>query len=287
MFLSPKRQPMIKRPSDYGLAYDDVKIKTKDDVLLAGWLMRGTNNKVIIIGHPGLFSKYGYSIKHEGLMKSGYDRDVELIPTAKHLVDAGYTVLMYDQRNHGESGSTPNNKPHDLVKNVYWDNVAAAEYITNHLEFKGQDIGLMGICMNSMINAVAMSKASKEMRETNIKATTLIQPHRLDLWYEKAKIPKFIINRMNKIYRKKGVTEMKDWDAISYIKDIFVPVLFVQNVNDPTSDMDHVRENYNAIPTEKEVIWIDEKEKHRFHTYNWFNNNPEPLINFFNKHLTK
>lgn len=284
-FLYPHRQPMVKNPADYGLKYEDVQIRTKDGVTLAAWLIRGTGEGVIILGHPGTFTRYGYSLKHESIMKSRYKRDVEFIPTAKHLVNAGYTVLMYDQRNHGESGSTPNGAPHDLPKNVYLDAVAVADYVAENTEFKGQDIGLMAVCMNSMINMIAMSKASDEMRKTNIKAMTVIQPHAIDLFFKKFGLPNWVINRANRIYKKKGATEMAGWNPIPYAKNIFVPVLFVQNVNDPWSDMKHVREIYDAIPTEKEVIWIDEEEKHRFHTYNWFNNHPEPLLDFFNRYL--
>ena len=286
-FLYPKRQPMVKNPSDYGLKYEDVKIKTKDGVELAAWLIKGTGKGIIIFGHPGTFTKYGYSLKHESIMKSRYKKDVEFIPTAKHLVDAGYSVLMYDQRNHGVSGSTPNKGPHDLPKNVYLDAVAVAKYVAENPEFKGQDIGLMAVCMNSMINMIAMSKASNEMRKMNIKAMTVIQPHGIDLFFKNFGLPNWVINRANSVYKKKGVTEMAGWNPIPYAKNIFVPVLFVQNVNDPWSDMKHVKEIYNAIPTDKEAIWIDEEEKHRFHTYNWFNNNPEPLINFFKKYLKR
>jgi alpha-beta hydrolase superfamily lysophospholipase len=285
-FLYPKRQPMVKNPADYGLKYEDVQIKTKDGVTLAAWLIRGTGKGVIILGHPGTFTRYGYSLKHESIMKSRYNRDVEFIPTAKHLVDAGYTVLMYDQRNHGESGSTPNGAPHDLPKNVYLDAVAVAKYVSEHPDFAGKAIGLLAICMNSMINMIAMTKEPEEMRKANIKAMTVIQPHGIDLFFKNFGIPNFIINRANQIYKKKGATEMAGWDPVPFAKNIFVPVLFVQNVNDPWSDMDHVREIYNAIPTEKTAIWIDEEEeKHRFHTYNWFNDNPEKLLQFFNKYL--
>ena len=51
--------------------------------------------------------------------------------------------------------------------------------------------------------------------------------------------------------------------------------------------MDHVRKIYDAIPTEKEAISIDEEEKHRFHTYNWFNDHPEKLLGFFPKHMNQ
>ena len=284
-FLYPHRQPMVKNPADYGLRHEDVQIKTKDGVNLAAWLIRGTGKGVVILGHPGTFTRYGYSLKHESIMKSGYERDVEFVPTAKHLVDAGYTVLMYDQRNHGESGSTPNGAPHDLPKNVYLDAVAVAKYAAEHPEFAGQDVGLMAICMNSMINMIAMSKAPEEMRKTNIKAMTVIQPHGIDLFFKNFGLPNWVINRANQIYKQKGATEMAGWNPIPFAKNVYVPVLFVQNVHDPWSDMDHVREIYDAIPTEKEAIWIDEEEKHRFHTYNWFNDHPELLLDFFNRNL--
>jgi hypothetical protein len=49
--------------------------------------------------------------------------------------------------------------------------------------------------------------------------------------------------------------------------------------------MNHIRAIYDAIPAEKEAIWIDEEEQHRLHTYNWFNDHPEKLLEFLNRYL--
>ena len=78
---------------------------------------------------------------------------------------------------------------------------------------------------------------------------------------------------------------MEDWNPVPFAEKVFVPALFVQNVNDPWSDMDHMHEIYDAIPTEKSAIWIDEEETHRFLTYNWFNDHPEPLLDFFGTYM--
>jgi pimeloyl-ACP methyl ester carboxylesterase len=284
-FLCPNRQPLVKNPGDYGLKYEDVSIKTEDGVVLAGWFMKGTNDDVIILGHPGTFIKYGYSLDHEGIMKSGYDRDVEFIPVAKHLVNAGYTVLMYDQRNHGESGSTPNGTPHDIVHDVYLDVEATAQFASNHPDMAGKDIGLLAFCQNSMNAMVAMSKEPDALREAGVKCTVIIQPHALDLFFKNFGIPDFVINRAKRIYLEKGVTAMEDWNPVPFAKKVFVPTLFVQNVNDPWSDMEHIRAIYGKIPTEKSAIWIDEEETHRFLTYNWFNDHPEPLLDFLGKYM--
>ena len=290
LFLRPNRQEVVKNPSDYGMDYEDVTVRTEDGVDLAAWLIPGNNGKVIIMGHPGTFTKYGYSLNNETMMRSGYEKDVEFLPSIKHLADAGYTVLMYDQRNHGESGSTPNGQPHDLPANVYKDTLAVAKYMSEHPDYRGQDIGLYGICQNSMINMIAMSKDPEALEEANVKAMTVIQPHGIDSWFENVGIPGPVINLADWFHERRGATRMAEWDPVPFAEDVRVPVLFVQNVNDSTSDMKHVEAIYNAIPSEKNAIWIDEEGTdagtyHRFHTYNWFNDHPEQLVAFFDAKL--
>ena len=69
-----------------------------------------------------------------------------------------------------------------------------------------------------------------------------------------------------------------------YADDVMVPVLFVQALGDPWSDIEHSREIYDLIPTEKDAIWI-EGDLHRFDTYNWFNDHPEKLLAWFERYL--
>jgi pimeloyl-ACP methyl ester carboxylesterase len=148
---------MAKNPGDYGLEYENVSIETEDGVTLAAWLMKGSGDGVVVIGHPGTFTKYGYSMEHGAAFGTGYDHDVEFVPAAKHLVEAGYSVLMYDQRNHGESGPSPNGGPHD-PPNAHWDVLAVVTYASEHPDLAGKDIGLLSMCQSSLVAMVAMSK---------------------------------------------------------------------------------------------------------------------------------
>jgi len=284
-FLKPGHQPLVKTPRDYGLNYEDVTVTTEDGVNLAAWLIRGTNDKFIIMGHPGRFTKYGFSVGHEAFIKSGFDRDVEFIPGVKHLVNAGYTVLMYDQRNHGESSDTPDNRPHDLPANVYLDTLAVVKYASTHADFEHMDIGLYGICQNSMINMIALSNAKQQLLDAKVRAMTIIQPHGIERFYDRFGVPKAIVSKANEFYIKANATPMSGWNPVNFAGDITIPTLFVQNVNDPWTDMNHVKDIYNRIPAEKEALWIDEKETHRFIAYNWFNDHPEQLVNFFDEKL--
>jgi hypothetical protein len=58
----------------------------------------------------------------------------------------------------------------------------------------------------------------------------------------------------------------------------------MQNKNDPWANFDGVREFYDSLTVEKEMLWIDD-EKKRFAAYEYFINKPEKMLDFFNKHL--
>lgn len=282
-FNYPVRQPLVKNPEDYGLAYEEVRFKTEDGVTLAGWLMMGSGDDVVIIGHPAFFTRYGYSLEHEGPVPSGLDRDVELLPTAKHLVDAGYSVLMYDQRNHGESGASPNNGIHSPVE-AYRDNVAAVKFVAQHPELAGKDIGLLSFCQSSLVSMVGMSKEPQAYEDAGVKAMVVVQPTAMTNILANLGLPGFVIERIQSISVADGGTDFEDQNPLLYAGDVMVPVLFVQALGDPWSDIEHIRTIYETIPTEKEAIWI-EGDLHRFDTYNWFNDNPEPLLSFFDQNL--
>ena len=69
-----------------------------------------------------------------------------------------------------------------------------------------------------------------------------------------------------------------------YVKDIGVPVLYVQVKSDPWTVPGDVEDFYNKTGAPKELFWI-EGEKHRFDGYNYFGNTPERLLEFLKKHL--
>lgn len=282
-FLYVHKQPLVKNPSDYGMEYEDLNFKTEDGVNIAAWLIKGTKHKTIILSHPAAFTKYGYSIENEGPAKSGYTKDVEFLPAVKHLVNAGYSVLMYDQRNHGESGLDPNNGIHDAYK-ASLDNVAAVEFASHHAELKGNEIGLYSICQSGLVSIIGMSKYPEVYKNANVKAMVAPQMMSFEIFYEKFGVPQEGIKALKNIYLEKGL-DLDNQNPLRFVENITIPTLYMQNLNDPWTDIDHTKEIYNAIPSEKEAIWY-EGENHRFDAYNWFNDNPEKLIAFFDKHLS-
>ena len=133
--IEPGKSPVYETPDKYNLKYEDVTFKTSDGVTLSGWLIKGATDKVIIQSHFGLqCSRCGFTIEGKGMMeRSLWASDIHFLNQAKYLVEAGYSVLMYDMRNHGNS---------EQKGWITWgkderkDTVAAIQFIEKHDDYK-------------------------------------------------------------------------------------------------------------------------------------------------------
>jgi fermentation-respiration switch protein FrsA (DUF1100 family) len=83
--LHPPRRGIGSTPAAMGMAYSDVSFKTRDALTLRGWWIPGTRHESIVMIH-GLSNS-----RHEPLDKAGY------------LHEAGYNLLVFDLRGHGQS----------------------------------------------------------------------------------------------------------------------------------------------------------------------------------------
>ena len=101
----PPRTPILRTPSDYDMTYEEISFTTGDGVEIKGWFIPADSNKVIISNHFSPGNRYGFAGHLEGLDFAG-GFEVNFLPRYKALHDAGYNVLAYDLRSHGESGET-------------------------------------------------------------------------------------------------------------------------------------------------------------------------------------
>ena len=98
------RQPVPKNPKDYGMDFENIEFKASDGVDIKGWLIPGSLKKLVVMTHVGGLTKYGSTVAYKNLTKL-YNKEIEFLLTAEHLHKKGYWVLMFDFRNHGESGA--------------------------------------------------------------------------------------------------------------------------------------------------------------------------------------
>lgn len=282
MMTKPGLSPVFDSPADYGLKFEDVTFCAEDGVELSGWLIRGTSNKIIIQSHFGVqCSRSGYTPKGKGMMKM-FPRDISFLAHVKHLVSAGYSVFMYDLRNHGNSGA-------GICSWVSWgsdeykDVVAAVDYVSQHPEYQSSPIGLLSICMGVNSTAYAYSQSTTLRNNSQIKAMVAVQPLSYEVMMEAMKIPRGLAEKVNQYNIKRGGKDLNEGSR-SHAGNITVPTLILQNENDPLTKIDFVKKYYEDLRVEKEMLWF-KGEKKRLDAYDYFSRSPEPMIKFFNKYV--
>ncbi len=98
------RTPILRWPTEYGLAYEEIFFPAMDGVTIEGWFIPANSNKLLIFNHPMPCNRYGYP-GHLDPWKDFGGFEVNFLPEYKILHDAGYNILTYDMRNHGRSGT--------------------------------------------------------------------------------------------------------------------------------------------------------------------------------------
>lgn len=284
MMVKPHQSPLFDDPAAYGLEHEDVSFKTSDGVTLRGWLIKGKTDKVIIQTHFGVqCNRAGYNPKGKGLIKM-WKTPIAFLRQAKHFNEQGYSVLLYDMRNHGESdlGTCPW---------VSWgpeeakDVIGAVDYISNHPTYHGAKIGLLSICMGAVSTTYAYGMGPEGLsRFQNIKALIAVQPLHYKEFIKAYGMPGFLNKAGGKVSLERLGFDLNEKTFVPDIKHIPVPTFVIQNRNDPWTDIDFVQRFHDALPGEKEMLWL-QLSKDRAAAYDFLGTEPEQLASFFSKYM--
>ncbi len=282
-YTKPGQAKIFSNPQDFGLEYEDVQFKAEDGVTIRGWLIKGGKDKVIIHSHFGCVScRVGYTPEGKGRL-APWNKEINFLRQAKYLVEAGYSVLLYDFRNHGASdkGSLPwitigpeENK----------DVIAAVKYITNNPEYNEASIGLLSICMGSGATMFAYGRKDGLSKFKNIKCFISVQPVNFDVSLRTNGIPKFVNRRVNRIMSERVGYDLTSKSFLSSVGKITVPTLVIQNENDPWTEINHVKHIYNRLKVEKEFVML-KLEKKRFAAYDYIGTHSKEVLGFLNKRM--
>ena len=178
------------------MEFENVTFKTADNVTISGWLVKGKTDKAVIQSHFGVqCSRSGYTVEGKNFMsKSLWSTDIPFLKQAKHLNDKGYSVLMYDIRNHGESEQTG---WITWGKEERKDIVAAIKFINEHPNYQEADIHLLSICMGH-ISTFAFGLEEEMKSFKNLRSMVFVQPLTYDCFMKSMGLPQFMINAVNK-----------------------------------------------------------------------------------------
>jgi dienelactone hydrolase len=255
------RQPVPKYPLDNGMNFENIEFKTFDGVNIKGWLIPGNTNKLIVMTHVGGLTKYGSTVSYKKFTKL-YNQEIEFLKTAEHLHKAGYWVLMFDFRNHGESGSDPNKGIGGVGLKEYQDVVAAMDFINRRDDLKGMNVGFVSFCMGANSTIIAMSKQPEVFK--NVKCLFAVQPISMEV-FVRTYIGKFIsptgamllMPVVKKWVLWRGADPLNKMSPADYAKDIKVPTMYVQARNDPWTELSDIKGFYQNTPDNpKDFFWI-------------------------------
>lgn len=297
MRVAPERLENIKNPSDYGMNYIDVNIVTADKLRLSAWEIKSPqpSNVTVIVNHPLTTTRYGSEKGLDGV-------SAEFLPMIKHLHEANYNIITYDHRGQGDSDGGIGSKAIGTEAPVgagatEWQDVSASlRYVLDHSDFSDDKIIFFSQCMGANATFLAWKEEPELFDNPQIKGIIANQP---TLSYEMT--DRFIraktgLDLVDKVLAK----QTKDFGfgfakALDYVPSLTVPVLYAQvekdvyTFNQETGRND-ITELMDATPTANNVVWIGPDQDipfgngQRFDAYNFFNSNPEPILEFVRKH---
>jgi alpha-beta hydrolase superfamily lysophospholipase len=287
IILYSRRQPVVRTPMEHGMEYQDVEFKSTDGLTLKGWFIPaasdGEQDKAIILTHPMPFNRHGFIAKNQGFPPL-FKTDVDLLTTAHALHQAGYSVLTFDLRNHGESerGMTGNG----LTE--YQDVLGAVEYISNQPSLSSPQIGFVSFCMGAASTMVALSKGKDQLN--NIKFLIAIQPISADIFFRcymravYTPLSLYLIPIVDRLVQWRGGFAFEEMSPLPFARDIEIPTLYIQAKDDPWTELRDIESFYEATAGPKE-LWLIEGITRRFEAYNYVGQHPDRILEFVGQHF--
>jgi len=230
-----RRARIDRTPRDAGLDYEEVGFDSTDDkVRLGGWFIpsgQGTGPAVVFV-HGWLWNRLG---NVEGQVPVD-DKSVDFLPAATALHEAGYHVLLFDLRNHGESGRK---LPITYGLRESNDVQGALAYLRHRSDVDPDRIGILGCSMgaNAAIYGAAASPPVKAILA--VQATRVMRFNHNYSTDEFGAIGPWLLKPVNPLYRLIGAPSLADEDpAVPAARLTDTVVKYVQATGDQCQTRD-------------------------------------------------
>jgi pimeloyl-ACP methyl ester carboxylesterase len=213
--------------------------------------------------------------------------EIDFVIQMKHLTDAGYNVLAYDIRNHGQSGQA-NNGMSGIGQLEWRDCVGIKNYVDNHPRLGKMKVALFSQCLGGISQYVAIDKRPDLFENVRCMCSPLVP--NMDSIYqafsEQNGISQYLDLLDFELIKAGGFTRA-EMDPKKHTANVKMPLLMWQVKDDAwTKNPESAQATFDTIPSkEKELHWI-EGTTHRFRDgYNYFGRNPEKGLSFFDKYM--
>lgn len=289
--VKPLRSVLFKTPDDHGMTdWEDIYFPSDDGVPLEGWYIPakgGESDKLIIFNHALPMCRAGFP-GHLGAPWDSFDAvEIDFVLQMKHLTDAGYNVIAYDARNHGNSGQA-NGGLSGIGQWEWRDCVGVKTYVDNHPRFSKMTVGLYSQCMGGN----AQYHAIHQRPDLFADVACMVSPMVVSM--------SAIFDAFSEIQGVQQYQELIDLELLKmggfvaaemtphlWAHSVKMPVLMLQVHDDAwTRNPEDAQATFDLLGSEeKELLWIRDTP-HRFKDgYNYFGRNPEEILAFFDKHM--
>lgn len=285
--LNPPRSPIWASPKDAGLKFSEIHFPARDDgVRLSGWLVkeRGAEGQrpTIVLVHDWGWNRLGTAAEGPlaDLLRTA---PVDLLRLAHALTEAGYHVLMFDLRSHGESAA---GSGMSFGYQESLDLLGAFDYLADREDVSS--IGVIGFAVGANAILYALARASEAI---SVQAAVVVQPFNPQNYMKgltrdvvgplsQAIVP--VVNAGAAWFGVAPPAAINPLFAAAGIDD--VPLLFMQESGDSWSDIDYVETLAASTPGTVDLV-ITTAGDHRYDGFTYLINHPTPAIDFFNRHL--
>lgn len=286
------RSFIFKNPDYYGMeGWYALSIPSDDGTPLEAWYIPakgGESNKLIIFNHALPMCRAGYP-GHMGEPWSNFIEPVEIdfVLQYKHLTDAGYNVLTYDFRNHGQSGMA--NGGISGVGQWEWrDCVGVKKFVDAHPRFSKMNVSLFSQCLGGISQYAAIAKHPELFENVKCLASPLV-PIMASV-FQKLSDAQGIGQYQELIdleIMKLGGFPAADMTGTIWAPHVKLPVFMWQVLDDAVIENPAAGQKVFDLlgSADKELYWIEGTTKRFEDGYNWFGRYPEKVLAFFDKHM--
>lgn len=288
LFKNGQRSPILRKPSEYGMEYEDIFFPSLDGTVLQGWFIPSPGSKKLIVAnHPMTCNRYGFPGHLEGYGGFG-GFEVNFLPHYKALHEAGYHVICYDLRNHGISDTGCGGICGALGYYEARDVAGSMIYARSRPETKDCSLGLLSRCMGGNATIHAMTLFPEHF--ASVKAMILVQAVSGHTFVEQgAKNLGLDVAATTKAFDKRihDLTgfHLSELTPIPYAKNVTCPTLFAQVRKDSLIDSKDSQEIFDNLGSKmKDMIWIEGTTR-RFDGYNYFAEKPKEMLEWFGRYV--
>jgi fermentation-respiration switch protein FrsA (DUF1100 family) len=232
----PLDRQLTETPADYKAEYRDVEFQTSDGVKISGWLLPSRGKRATIIYSHGLFRSRR-----------------ELLERAIDLWRLGYGALLYDARNHGDSGPARVS----FGYNERLDAEAAFRFLREDLRTEDR-IALFGISMGAATALLATAETpgvAAVISDSSFLSFKDTLDHHVSLFLRLPAFP--LSNELKSLIEWRAGFDGSRLDALDAVRRIGDrPALFIAAAHDKRMPPDLAEKLYAASTSPKRDLLI-------------------------------